>query len=251
MHLGDADPYLPCPPLTSRGSRSAGGSRSKGFSLLEMAVVLLLLGLLLGGGLSLASGQMASQRLQQTGQTLQDAVSSLRGFASYSGGRLPCPDSEPPFDGVEDVDIAAGTCRSSLAEGWFPHVSLGGVGRVDSWGHRLRYRVVANAARTHASGDAMASLRICRALGEAGQCQSLEASGVLAVVLSHGANAHGGLEQRAHGRPPAGRDELANTDGDELFVSHEAHAVSGAGGEFDDMVDWLPNSSYQAAMLQR
>lgn len=250
MHQGDADPLLPCWAACSRRHPS-DRCRCKGFSLLEMAVVLMLLGLLLGGGLSLASGQIASQRLQQTGQTLQDAVSSLRGFAAFSGGRLPCPDSEPPFDGVEDVDSASGACRSPLAEGWFPHVSLGGVGGTDSWGHRLRYHVVADAARTHATGNPIASLRICRVLGQTGHCQGLEASGVLAVVLSHGANGHGGLEQLPHGGPPAGRDESANADGDDLFVSHAAHTASGRGGEFDDVVDWLPNSSYQAAMLGR
>lgn len=228
-------------------------ARFEGFSLLEMAVVLLLLGLLLGGGLSLASGQVATQRLQQTALSLQDAITALRGFAAYSGGRLPCPDSEPPFDGVEDVDTASGMCRSTASEGWFPHVSLGGVGRADSWGRRLRYRVVADAARAHATGFPVPGLRVCRVLDAARLCQGLEASGVLAVVLSHGANGHGGLDPLGHGLPliSAGRDELANADGDELFVSHEARTAAGHGGEFDDMVDWLPNSSYQAVMLDR
>ena len=225
----------------------------QGFSLLEMAVVLLLVGLLLGGGLSLASGQLASQRLAQTGQTLRDAIAALRGFAAYSGGRLPCPDSEPPLDGREDVDAATGQCQSTLAEGWFPYVTLGGTGQEDAWGRRLRYRVVADAARYQASGFPDPDLSICLTLAAVGQCLRLQAREVLAVVLSHGPNGHGGLDAQGRGMPltSAGRDEMANADGDGLFVSHEARLAAGVGGEFDDIVDWLPNSSYQAVMLGR
>ena len=82
----------------------------------------------------------------------------------------------------------------------------------------------------------------------------------LLFLASPGANrvpdlriANGGLDPQGHGLSlaSAGRDETANADGDRVFVSHEERRAAGAGGEFDDMVQWLPNSSYQAAMLGR
>lgn len=227
--------------------------RSTGFTLLEMAIVLLLIGLLLGGGISLLSAQIAIQHIEATRQNMDEVMLALRGHAAFAGGRLPCPDSEAPFDGREDVDAISGQCQSDLSEGWLPYVSLGGVGRTDAWGHRFRYRVVPEVARFHMENFPPPSLRICRSLNASSQCLLMEASAVLAVVVSHGANGHGANDAQGGTLPvPTGAvDELANSDGDENFVSHEPRLPAGQGGEYDDLLVWLPNSSYQALMLGR
>jgi hypothetical protein len=54
-----------------------------------------------------------------------------------------------------------------------------------------------------------------------------------ALLLSIGKNGATGA---------AGADETANTNGDVVFVSHDAAPATAANGEFDDLVVWLsPN----------
>ncbi len=66
---------------------------SLGFSLIEMAVVLAIVALLLGGLLPMISGQMEQQHRVETRKQLDEIRSSLIGF-SVANGRLPCPDTD-------------------------------------------------------------------------------------------------------------------------------------------------------------
>ncbi len=100
-----------------------------GFTLIEMAVVLLIVGLLLGGMLMPLSSQMENGRRKDTQRTLQDVSEALLGFA-VAYRRLPCPDTSG--DGVEDSPCVN-------IEGDLPWATLG-VGREDAWHRRMRYR---------------------------------------------------------------------------------------------------------------
>ena len=61
-----------------------------GFTLVEMAVVLLIVALLVGSGLSVVSAQVEQQKYKDTQRILDDAREALLGFAA-ANGRLPCP----------------------------------------------------------------------------------------------------------------------------------------------------------------
>lgn len=221
-------------------------SRTAGFTLVELCLVLVVLGLLVGGLLQLTRWQVAAAHVTRTRETLGQAIDALRGYAAYSGGRLPCPDSQAPFDGREDVDVASGECLSSSGEGWFPFATLGGAGREDAWNGRLRYRVLPELASMQPTRFPEPEIIICERPG-AGRCVDPLAEQVLAVVLSHGPNRNLGLAQQ-HVQPGHEHERL-NADGDVLFVMHEPRGAAGLGGSFDDIVAWLPNSLYQSAML--
>ncbi len=104
--------------------------RMSGFSLIEMAVVLVIIGVLLGSLLMPLSVQMEVQRRDSTTETVKEVGDALLGFVIVHR-RLPCPDSDG--DGFENGPAC------SNAEGEVPWATLG-VGREDAWGHHLRYR---------------------------------------------------------------------------------------------------------------
>lgn len=100
-----------------------------GFTLVEMAVVLLIVALLAGGLLMPLSAQMDLRREAEARKALTEIREALLGFAAVNG-RLPCPSTEPdPANanyGVEDGAACA-------TEGFLPWKQLG-VAEIDPWG---------------------------------------------------------------------------------------------------------------------
>ncbi|WP_082492862.1 type II secretion system protein [Acidovorax sp. Leaf160] len=94
--------------------------RQRGFSLIELSVVLLAMGLL---GWAVSSGYGNSAALQDRDRARQAAESlreSLRAFA-LRNGRLPCPDT----GGSGWEGDGGGACASGVEAGWLPYRSLG------------------------------------------------------------------------------------------------------------------------------
>ena len=212
----------------------------RGFTLVELAVVLVIVSLL-AGGLMMSIGAQVDQRSRnETQQTLQDARDALLGYAashSAADGKpyLPCPDTDG--DGLENR--TAGACAGT--DGSLPWSTLG-VGAQDGWGNRFRYHVQPAFARSDV-GFALgttASLRIC----DQAACTTTQATGLPAVILSHGKNGLGALNSGGTANPAAtSADESENTDGDADFVSHTP--TSPGANEFDDLVIGLsPNILY-------
>ncbi len=124
--------------------RSIGGrARVRGFSLIEMAVVMLIVGMLLSG-LFVALGSSAQNRNRITATSeLENILEALYGFAQ-STGRLPCP-ATATSAGVE-APVTTGIC--TVAHGFVPVATLGLQGAVntdgllmDPWGNPYRYSV--------------------------------------------------------------------------------------------------------------
>jgi prepilin-type N-terminal cleavage/methylation domain-containing protein len=216
--------------------------RQRGFSLLEMAVVLVIAGLLLGGVLGAMPGMQARQREAQTRRQLEEVREALSTFAALNR-RLPCP-ADPgtaattPGAGVERVPNAGG-CTGGIA-GVLPWATLG-LAQADDWGRRFTYRVSATFAR---SGVAIT-------LASTGDNIVRNVAGVdLAtqvpvVVVSHGANGRRSYST-AGVIGPASTDpsETENADSDALFISDTPTQ------EFDDLVIWVPISVLVSRMLQ-
>lgn len=108
----------------------------RGFTFVEMAVVLVVVGLLSWASFS-AYETVSDQRSRSQAQTMaQEMQSQLRTF-SMRHGRLPCPDSGASGTGYEG--LVGSVCSSGNQLGWFPYVSLGMVLPTEAF--RARYAV--------------------------------------------------------------------------------------------------------------
>ncbi|QDX81166.1 hypothetical protein B9N43_07885 [Denitratisoma sp. DHT3] len=202
----------------------------RGFTLVELAVALTIVGLLLGGLLLPLSLQQDLRATRETATTMDTMIESLIGFALVHG-RLPCPDTD--LDGLENcaatvTDAAnfptsglctrtAGSCTGTACEGGFPFATLG-LKAADSWGSRFRYRVSSDFLATSTvvysgacgSGSVVSSSGIGLsangditvktrgddpATGSTRESKALInlATNLPAVIVSHGKNRHGGI----------------------------------------------------------
>lgn len=213
--------------------------RTAGFTLVEMAVVLLIL-TLLTGGLSAGLGTHLTRRAEvQTDDALAEARDALLGYAIRKGV-FPCP-AKSATDGSEGRN--AGTCQ--IYTGLLPWATLGIPG-TDGWGQRLRYAVTAS--YTHKitalnEGD----IEIVTRNGSGGVLMlTTEGGRTPVVVLSHGANGLGATTQDGQASPPpvASSDEGINAtpNGRQFYSRSLSENAAAPGGAFDDRVTWLsPN----------
>jgi prepilin-type N-terminal cleavage/methylation domain-containing protein len=224
-----------------------------GFSLLEMAIVLMIVGILLAGLLPGVSSQLEQQRTNETRKQLNEIKDALTGFAVING-RLPCPANGALNTGLEATTgaNAALMCSSITAgknssRGVVPWTTLG-VSETDAWGRRFSYQVTS----TFADGADGTTVACNTTLGVSFQmCSQANlnvlttvgganvATNVPAVVISHGMNGKGAYTAQGVIIPGAAGDELENTNTNtsNSFVSHDP-----VQNGFDDLVVWLsPN----------
>ncbi|MCL5796689.1 MAG: type II secretion system GspH family protein [Gammaproteobacteria bacterium] len=112
--------------------------RMKGFTLVEMAVVVAISGLLTAGGFQLFASSNDTANYKQTQHQMSEIKESL--ISGYiKTGRLPCPDTGS--DGIEDRNANTGACDNN-GRGFLPHVTLNMANSAaDAWGERFKYIV--------------------------------------------------------------------------------------------------------------
>jgi len=146
-------------------------TRQRGFTLIEMAIVLVIITILIGGLAVPLSAQIQARRIAETKKTLEEVREAIFGFAlsksilvdhdssldtpDKNHTYFPCPDlvsGDPPGDADDDgleADInngledrnTDGSCSGN--EGNVPWATLG-TGSQDAWGNRLHYRLTNN-----------------------------------------------------------------------------------------------------------
>lgn len=204
-----------------------------GFSLIEMAVVLTIVALLMAGLLPMLTTQMELKNRTETRNQLEEIRGALVGYAlGQSPPKLPCPASPTIATGLTN----AGVSNCALTYGVVPWVTLG-TSETDTWGRRFSYAVPST--YTGASGVTLSTTSPINVLSASTGGIAI-ASGVPAVIISHGKNGYGGYMQNGTQIPTtdAGADEIENTN-DTPFVSHDPTTT------FDDIVVWLsPNTLF-------
>lgn len=206
-----------------------------GFSLVEMAIVLLIVALLLSGLLPTLSSQIEQQHRGETRKQMDEIMQALLGYsASQQPPRLPCP-AQPA---IATGSANAGVSDCSITTGVVPWVTLG-ASETDAWGRRFTYSVASSVAGTFTTSFTLASTGNLNVKNQTGAAGSNIAENVPAVIISHGKNGY-----RAY--LPNGTQLSASTDSDETnnangtpFVSHDLTPA------FDDLVIWLsPNTLF-------
>lgn len=240
----------------------------KGFTLVELAIVILVMGLLLGGLMMPLSVQRENARIRDGQQQLQAIQAAIEGFAIVNG-YIPCP-ATPASDGY--ADTAGGGC--SEQHGFVPATTLDLNGQrnadnllLDPWGSPFRYSVSASDANADGSWDfvtagEMSAVTVALLLPELTVCSTASGSTATACASNNvtltqqapavvyslgkdwssfssadqvenvGANLAGGVSGTSY-----------RVAADDVFVVRGKSAL--AGSEFDDLVLWIaPNRLY-------
>lgn len=191
-----------------------------GFTLTELAVVMIILALLAGGLVFPLIAQREVQQLRQAEAGLAEIREALLGFAAIHG-HLPCPDTDtdPTAAGY---GVAESTCSHLTQEGFLPFKSLGLLEN-DPWEQRWRYRVDRNFASsaspiTLSTGFGSDNLLV---RNQAGDNLTTTLERPVAIFYSLGPN------QQADG----GNASFEATNG--------IYQASPPGGNFDDLLHWL------------
>jgi prepilin-type N-terminal cleavage/methylation domain-containing protein len=235
-------------------------SSQKGFSLVELAIVLVIIGLLLGAALGVGNAQLQAARISSTKQKQEAVKLSLINFISRNN-RLPCPAIaglavNAVGYGVEAANqgVCTGTVINGLvSSGVVPWRSLGLADETadDGYYHRLTFAVTLTATNTNQKtisglrGSMSIHTNTVTALGAApvgnqsNDCTPVGTTynpcSAVATLVSHGNNGFGAFNKDgAQATAPTGLDETENADNDNAFVIKEySDAVA---NPYDDMV---------------
>lgn len=260
----------------------------KGFSLLELVIVLLILGLLIAGILGPLSIRFEQKQRQETQEILEDIKESLIGFA-ITEGRLPCPDCRfgdvgscndsnvVLNDGQEDLIGAVGSqvCAADIsgtlsAIGNIPWVDLG-VRESDAWDRFFTYAVTSDFAdetagaadgttATRVSPCGTATVGVSFELCSRGNLQinkDDEPSGITQVLSVDfiPALVFSGAENNFADQATPSPQESENIDNlflilpdDNIFFSDDIIAVDN--NQFDDLMIWISPNILKNRMVQ-
>jgi prepilin-type N-terminal cleavage/methylation domain-containing protein len=227
--------------------------KQAGFTLVELSIVLIVVGLLLGTTISALTSFLSRAQFSQTEAQLALVQEALIGYV-ISRGRLPCPDRTdyppvaPTFGSGSDGlgDIAGVTCAGQI--GYLPYAELGLPGR-DTWDTLYYYRVddvyadnpSAGQTVTFTLSEAEGNIEVKNKKDPPGDM--VIADNIVALVFSAGPNAHISLAE-------ASDDEDENLNGDATFVDKNYVPEGAAEPEFDDVSRWISSYVLKAKMAE-
>jgi prepilin-type N-terminal cleavage/methylation domain-containing protein len=227
IHLGARAPY------------------QSGFSLIELAIVLVVVALLLGGLLVPLTTQIEQQKIRETQKAMEEIKEALIGFAIVNG-RLPRP-AQSATNGAENPTTCASRpspTSEAACTGFVPWETLG-VSKLDAWGKIFRYSVTPGFADASFSLTLSGSKNVKTREATPPFNEISLATNVPAVIFSYGARnlGTGDMGNILSNGSSTNFDEVANDTASTTFYSRTSTEVSSPpGGEFDDLVTWLsPN----------
>lgn len=258
---------------------------TEGFTLVEMAIVLAIVGVLITSMMLTLSAQIEQRSFNDTQTRLEAARDALLAYA-IANGRLPCPATSASAG--SEVRLASGVCGATtgtafdyyggvsggVTGGLLPAVTLGyqpvdsSGFAMDGWGNRIRYAVsrvttpsfsanFTNKTNMQTNGLTVLpnDLVVCASAsginpgGSPPSCGTAASvtnqTTVVAILYSPGKN----------GTSPValGTDESANENrsgaNDAVFVFHTPAPSTAANGEFDDQMLWIPVGMLYSKLL--
>lgn len=251
-------------------------THADGFTLAEMAIVLVVVGLLLTSVLSTVSTQVEARNTAETQSRLNQIKDALIGYAQ-ANGRLPCAADGTLATGATGAGLEAVTgnvCTTGAAYVVLPWATLG-VSESDVWGRRFRYVVDVNFADAYAAASwssgcgagpvpvpaSPTSFALCStgaltvntrtAANKGGASGTLLADKLPVVIISHGKNGYGAYTSGGtqYTASTTGVDEPANANAAATtFYSREqspqtspcSDTAAGNFCEFDDLLAYIP-----------
>ncbi len=243
----------------------------QGFTLIEMAMVLVIVGLMMGGIMGALGPQLDHKKVRDTQERIKQASEAIMAFA-IANRRLPCPASATS-SGDELFTGVVGAC-TNFNGGFVPARTLGlgergpnGVMQ-DGWGFGIRYAVtqvtytgVGNAPVSINCGapcypftqpdgiknayylngvpgvqpPVTSLLQVCASSTGATASSCGAATNLIVqpafVVWS---TARNGAELPGGSGP----DEAVNLNGNSVYVTHSRTEPGATGGAFDDILQW-------------
>ena len=228
----------------------------RGFSLVELAVVLVLVGIVMTMGLKAVTSTLENAAYAETRAKLERLKTALIVFLR-TNGRLPCPDNSGGLaSGVE-----ASACIANAVDGYgiVPWVTLG-IDRdtaLDGWGNFITYRVANGSPAgknwtSKTTGTQPFDINELKTptpaltiqeVNSAGSALQVVTTKAVAVFLSHGANGYGAKTTKVGARMPygdAGAGEQTNASDLTIFIKRPvSDAVGAFNGPYDDLVAFL------------
>ncbi len=245
--------------------------RCRGFTLLELSIVLIIISTVIGGAMAYFSFYLRTQSLKETEQKLQVIQETLKNYR-LAFHRLPCPadittvPSAAAF-GVEVGTPGDGNCTGAnfttgahLVKGMLPTKTLGLPDEMafDGWGRRITYATDKRLTVTNAffdippdSVDARITIR-----DGAGTVKTDYAA---YAVISHGINGHGAYPRGSAAPLSYGTtntDELQNCDCNNngtstgfngIFVQKLRTGDTSVTEHFDDIVIFATRSDLRSS----
>lgn len=211
----------------------------KGFTLTELAVVLVIVSLLMGGLLIPLGAQQEIEKRRTTEQQLSHIREALIAFATVNL-RLPCPDTNN--DGLEDVPCTSNAVR----DGGLPWKTMA-ITELDAWGGSWLYRIERDYANSttlkplilqngaNCSLSSTAFPRDCIDIkNNAGVRLNSDREHPIAIIYSTGPN------RQADGH---------NTSYEAARATEPTYQSDVPGAAFDDLLIWVNRSSLIAPLI--
>ena len=256
-------------------------STQSGFTLIEIAIVLLVVAILLGYTVAMLPVQQELKQYRHANAEMDSIIEHVIAFAQVNG-RLPCPDTSTDTDGVansidgEEDPHADATVGCEAFFGFLPARTLGINGKynaagvlIDPWGSGYRY-AVSNADRDGVNGDGRPDLvtgngirdeglaavdpdlQICSDSDTAGPdltCATVSGipviENVAVVIVSLGKD----FDLPAPPNPPTSPIQQENVDDFHVGTNDKVYISSPRRDDYDDVVKWIPRSLLFSRML--
>lgn len=231
-----------------------GTKKQSGFTLVELAVVMVIIGIALTMGMKLLSATMNNAAFSETKAKQQQIKMALIGYLR-TNGKLPCPDTAA---GIPTGNSSACAGSAANSYGVVPWITLQ-IPReavLDGWGDFFTYKVANGTSsknwtdKTSNSSFSINELKVptnaltVRELNTDGTALNDVTATAVVVLISHGKNGFGAKTSNSATRIPideAGIDEKTNADNTTTtFILRPVNDNTAAfHGSYDDLVTYM------------